>query len=100
MSEETNTGVAATEPPASGLKTCSLPEGLDLVSGRRLEHVDIAYETWGELDEAKSNAILICHALSGDSHVAAGKDRRGAEKPGWWEVMVGPGKGSTRTSTS
>ena len=92
MSEEADCGVAASEPPASGLRTCSLPEGLDLVSGRRLEHVDIAYETWGELDETASNAILICHALSGDSHVAAGKDRRGAEKPGWWEVMVGPGQ--------
>ncbi len=91
MSEETTSGVAALVPPASGPKVCSLPAGLDLVSGRRLEHVDIAYETWGELDETKSNAILICHALSGDSHVAAGKDRRGAEKPGWWEVMVGPG---------
>ena len=71
---------------------CSLPDGLDLVSGRRLEHVDIAYETWGVLDESKSNAVLICHALSGDSHVATGKDKRGAERPGWWDVMVGPGK--------
>ncbi len=71
---------------------CSLPEGLDLVSGRRLEHVDIAYETWGELDATGSNAILICHALSGDAHVAAGRDRRGVEKPGWWEAMVGPGQ--------
>ena len=93
MSEQDDGGVAAAGPPASGLKTRSLPEGLDLVSGRRLEHVDIAYETWGELDEAGTNAILICHALSGDSHVAAGKDKHGAEKPGWWEVMVGPGKG-------
>ena len=80
------------EPPASGLRTCALPDGLDLVSGRRLEHVDIAYETWGELDDAGTNAVLICHALSGDSHVAAGKDERGAEKPGWWDVVVGPGK--------
>jgi homoserine O-acetyltransferase len=84
-------GGAVGEPPASGLRTCSLPEGIDLVSGRRLEHVDIAYETWGELDASGSNAILICHALSGDSHVAAGRDKRGAEKPGWWDVMVGPG---------
>ncbi|NTU71423.1 MAG: homoserine O-acetyltransferase [Coriobacteriia bacterium] len=84
-------GAAAGGPPASGLLTCSLSEGLDLVSGRRLEHVDIAYETWGELDATGTNAILICHALSGDSHVASGLDKRGAEKPGWWEVMVGPG---------
>ena len=86
-------GVAAVGPPASGPRACSLPAGLDLVSGRRLEHVDVAYETWGELDEAESNAVLICHALSGDSpRRRSGKDRRGAAKPGWWEVMVGPGK--------
>jgi homoserine O-acetyltransferase len=71
---------------------CSLPDGLDLVSGRRLEHVDITYETFGTLDDDGTNAILICHALSGDSHVAAGLDKHGAEKPGWWEVMVGPGE--------
>ena len=44
------------------------------------------------LDEGGTNAVLVCHALSGDAHVAAGPDRRGAEKPGWWEVMVGPGQ--------
>jgi homoserine O-acetyltransferase/O-succinyltransferase len=80
------------EPPASGSRICSLPDGLDLVSGRRLEHVDIAYETWGELDPTGTNAVLICHALSGDAHVAAGKDRPGKARPGWWETMVGPGK--------
>ena len=83
---------AAFEPPASGLTTVALPGGLDLASGRRLAHVEIAYETWGELDEERSNAIFICHALSGDSHVAAGADLSGGETPGWWDVMVGPGK--------
>ena len=92
MSDETLTEPAADMPPASGPKTCSLPDGLDLVSGRRLEHVDIEYETFGELDQWGANAVLICHALSGDAHVASGPDRKGAEKPGWWEVMVGPGK--------
>jgi homoserine O-acetyltransferase len=62
------------------------------VSGRRLEHVDLVYETYGELDADGSNAILICHALSGDSHVAEGPDKTGAIKPGWWDVMVGPGR--------
>jgi homoserine O-acetyltransferase len=71
---------------------CSLPDGLDLVSGRRLEHVDITYETFGTLDDGGTNAILICHALSGDSHVAEGPDKAGVIKPGWWDVMVGPGK--------
>jgi len=83
---------AAQTPPGSGPQTCVLPGGLDLVSGNRLEHVEIAYETWGRLDERGSNAVVICHALSGDAHVAAGPDATGADKPGWWEVMVGPGK--------
>lgn len=78
-------------PPASGRRISSLPGGLDLQSGRRLEHVDIAYETFGELDEHGANAVLICHALSGDAHVAAGVTPAGVEKPGWWDVMVGPG---------
>ena len=63
-----------------------------LESGARLGPVTIAYETCGELNRDKSNAILICHALTGDSHVAgyySGEDA----KPGWWDIMVGPGKG-------
>ena len=91
MSSETNRPAAET-PPASGPQTCVLPGGLDLVSGSRLEHVEIAYETWGRLDERGTNAVFICHALSGDAHVAAGPDATGTDKPGWWEVMVGPGK--------
>ncbi len=93
MSPTTQDGApAATQPPAPGPQVCSLPDGLDLVSGRRLEHVDITYETFGTLDADGANAILICHALSGDAHVAAGPDKRGAETPGWWDVMVGPGE--------
>lgn len=57
---------------------------LTLDSGATLAPVDIAYETWGSLDAAKSNAILLTHAFSGDSH-AAGDD-------GWWSKMAGPGK--------
>jgi homoserine O-acetyltransferase/O-succinyltransferase len=87
---DSNDGTAA-QPPASGPQYCTLDTGLDLISGKRLSHVDIVYETWGELDEQGTNAVLICHALTGDSHVASGPDRHGAERPGWWDVMVGPG---------
>lgn len=76
----------------SGPLRCVLPGGVDLMSGKRLSHVEITYETWGELDKTRSNAILICHALTGDSHVAAGPGHNGRDRPGWWDTMVGPGK--------
>ncbi len=82
---------AGSGPPASGPQTIELTGGIDLASGRRLEHVTVAYETFGELDEHGTNAILACHALSGDAHVATGPDRFGEERPGWWEPVVGPG---------
>lgn len=62
--------------------------GLDC--GVTLQSVDVAYETYGRLDEAKSNAILVTHAFSGDAH-AAGVDAGGRQ--GWWDDMIGPGKG-------
>ncbi|MDZ4180562.1 MAG: homoserine O-acetyltransferase, partial [Coriobacteriia bacterium] len=76
----------------SGPRTCRLPAGLDLAGGRRLPDVEIAYETFGTLDEQGANAVLICHALSGDAHVAAGPGADGIQHPGWWDPMVGPGK--------
>jgi homoserine O-acetyltransferase len=54
---------------------------LDCEAGGRLEEVNLAYETWGTLNQAKSNAILVCHALTGDSHAI-----------GWWQSLVGPHK--------
>ncbi|MHC4707244.1 MAG: homoserine O-acetyltransferase family protein [Planctomycetota bacterium] len=60
--------------------------------GRKLGPIDVAYETYGELNEAGDNVVLICHALSGDAHVA-GYHSEQDRKPGWWEIMVGPGKG-------
>jgi homoserine O-acetyltransferase len=69
--------------------TAALRGGLDLEMGGRLEEVAVVYETYGRLNRRADNAVLICHALSGDSHVA----RHGREDdPGWWEVAVGPGK--------
>ncbi|HEX8485103.1 homoserine O-acetyltransferase MetX [Sphingomonas sp.] len=63
---------------------------LALDGGGRLDRVDVAYETYGVLDADASNAILICHALTGDQHVASAHPRTG--KPGWWTRMVGEGK--------
>jgi homoserine O-acetyltransferase len=65
---------------------------LQLACGKTLGPIDVAYEAYGQLNEAKDNAILICHALSGNAHVA-GYHHDDDPKPGWWEDMVGPGKG-------
>jgi homoserine O-acetyltransferase len=65
---------------------------LKLDCGKTLAPVDVAYETYGELNEAGDNVVLICHALSGNAHVA-GYNSPDDKKPGWWEIMVGPGKG-------
>ena len=68
------------------------PDEMVLENGTKLGPVTIAYETCGILNSDRSNAILIAHALSGDSHVA-GYYIEDDEKPGWWDIMVGPGKG-------
>jgi homoserine O-acetyltransferase len=65
-------------------------DSLALDSGAVLAPVDVAYETYGELNASRSNAILILHAFSLDAH-AAGVDRE-TGKPGWWDNMIGPGK--------
>jgi len=64
---------------------------LALDNGEKLSPVRIAYETYGRLNSQRTNAILLCHALSGDAH-AAGKGRRTSRKHGWYDVAVGPGK--------
>jgi homoserine O-acetyltransferase len=61
-----------------------------LDGGGQLRDVTIAYETWGELDDEASNAVLLCHAWTGDSHVA-GPLGEGHPTAGWWEGVVGPG---------
>lgn len=62
-----------------------------LECGRELPQYQLIYETYGTLNQNKSNAILICHALSGDHH-AAGYHSMDDKKPGWWETAIGPGK--------
>ena len=64
------------------------PFALD--GGKHLHDVTIAYETWGSLNSDATNAILLCHAWTGDSHVA-GPARDGHPTPGWWEGIIGPG---------
>jgi len=76
------------------------PNEMVLESGEKLGPITLAYETYGKLNPKKTNAILICHALSGDAHVA-GYHSPQDRKPGWWDFMVGPGgcKGSTGPSS-
>jgi len=64
---------------------------LDLEGGKRLDRYELVYETYGTLNSDRSNAILVCHALSGDHH-AAGYHTPEDRKPGWWDVCIGPGK--------
>jgi homoserine O-acetyltransferase len=67
-----------------------LPGPLRLDGGALLAPVEIAYETYGTLAADGGNAMLVCHALTGDQHLASAHPRTG--KPGWWQRMVGPGK--------
>ncbi|MFB9745375.1 homoserine O-acetyltransferase [Pseudonocardia sulfidoxydans] len=88
-------------PPASGAwregddpgrrQWVQLPGTLRLEAGGELPDVRIAYETWGTLDAARSNAVLVLHALTGDSHIA-GPAGPGHPTAGWWEALVGPGR--------
>ncbi len=68
------------------------PNPLTFESGETLGPVTVAYETYGELSPRKDNAIFVCHALTGDAHVA-GKHAENDRKSGWWDTLVGPGKG-------
>ena len=67
------------------------PAQLELESGRSLGPIEVTYETYGELSPARDNAVLVLHALSGDAHLA-GYHTSEDRKPGWWDLMVGPGK--------
>lgn len=77
----------------------SKEQPLSLEGGSQLDSVEIEFETYGQLAPARDNAVLICHALTGDAH-AAGWDKRPEgplrayrrDKPGWWDEVIGPGK--------
>ena len=76
--------------PTSPVARFGADRPLALDAGVTLAPWQIAYQTYGRLNAAKSNAVLICHALTGDQHVANEHPVTG--KPGWWELVVGPGK--------
>ena len=75
--------------PLRHAQSVTLDQPLELELGGRLASVTVAYETYGQLNAARSNAILLCHAISGDSHVARHDEQ---DDPGWWDILVGPGK--------
>ncbi len=72
-------------------QTFKLPDDLLLECGRTLKDIEITFETYGELNADASNALLICHALSGNHH-AAGYYKDKNERPGWWDALIGPNK--------
>src|ERR1700720_3845008 len=76
--------------PPSPLVRFGMDKPLSLDAGVDLAPFQIGYQTYGTLNAERSNAVLICHALTGDQHVANAHPVTG--KPGWWETMVGPGR--------
>ncbi|MBI2503476.1 MAG: homoserine O-acetyltransferase [Candidatus Latescibacteria bacterium] len=74
--------------PLQHAKRVTFEEPLSLELGDRLPEVTVVYETYGQLNAARDNAVLVCHALSGDSHVAR---HHSQDDPGWWDTVVGPG---------
>ena len=72
-------------------QTAHFDEPLALASGDQIQEYDLVYETYGELNASGSNAVLICHALTGDHH-AAGYHSEEPKTEGWWNLVIGPGK--------
>ena len=96
LTETTPSGSATADPEAlverQQVTLFEPPHPLQLECGRTFGPVTIAYETLGTLSPARDNAIFICHALTGDAHVA-GRHNHDDRKPGWWDGFVGPGRG-------
>ena len=84
MSLNSSVGIVAPQ-------TAHFKEPLTLKSGQVLSEYHLVYETYGKLNADKSNAVMICHALSGNHHVA-GKYDENDKNPGWWDNLIGPGK--------
>lgn len=84
MLDNTSVGIVTAQ-------TAHFNQPLQLKSGAVLPQFELVYETYGSLNADKSNAVLICHALSGTHHVA-GKYSESDKNPGWWDNLVGPGK--------
>jgi homoserine O-acetyltransferase len=84
MSLNSSVGIVAPQ-------TAHFKEPLTLKSGEVLSQYHLVYETYGKLNADKSNAVMICHALSGNHHVA-GKYDEADKNPGWWDNLIGPGK--------
>lgn len=84
MLEKNSVGIVAPQ-------TAHFEQALTLKSGAVLPQFDLVYETYGKLNADQSNAVLICHALSGTHHVA-GKYSADDKYPGWWDNLIGPGK--------
>lgn len=89
MTEELKNSVGIVQ--TQTIRVVEAHKPLELRCGKTLGPIDISYETYGRLNETGDNVILICHALSGNAHVA-GYNSDSDKKPGWWDVMVGPGK--------
>lgn len=94
MSQHDYPATGAWQPgmPSGSRKFVHFPSdrGFALDGGSYLRDVTLAYETWGTLNADRSNAVLLCHAWTGDSHVA-GPAEEGHPTPGWWEGIIGPG---------
>ncbi len=85
------TGAWRTGDPIGDRAFLRFPRPFALEGGGFLPPITLAYETWGELDAAGTNAVLVCHALTGDSH-AAGPIGPGHPTAGWWDPVIGPGR--------
>ena len=86
MKTKLNTSIGIVTP-----KRANFEQSVALESGVKLRDIELIYETYGDLNKKRNNAILICHALSGNHH-AAGYHSKSDKKPGWWDALIGPEK--------